>query len=74
VKLPAKNVLGVELEPCSLDPKTGYYRDGCCNTGPEDRGSHTVCVQVDEKFLEFSKAQGNDLSTAHPDMEFPGLN
>lgn len=70
---PSKNVLGVALEPCSHDPKTGFFRDGCCNSGPRDHGSHTVCVQVTADFLEFSKAQGNDLSTPRPEFEFPGL-
>lgn len=70
----AKNVLGTELEPCSTEPLTGFYRDGCCNTGLEDRGSHTVCAQVTAEFLEFSRAQGNDLSTPRPEFDFPGLN
>ncbi len=68
-----RNVLGSPLEPCSLDPLTGYYRDGCCNTGPDDLGQHTVCTQVTEAFLEFSKATGNDLSTPVPEYDFPGL-
>ncbi len=67
----AKNVLGGELEPCSTDPMTGFYRDGCCNTGVEDLGVHTVCVQVTAEFLEFSKSRGNDLSTPQPG--FTGL-
>lgn len=67
----AKNVLGGELEPCSTDPLTGFYRDGCCNTGVEDLGVHTVCVRVTEEFLEFSRSRGNDLSTPMPG--FPGL-
>ncbi len=70
---PARNVLGEVLEPCSRDPLTGFYRDGCCNTGKEDRGSHTVCALVTDTFLEFSKARGNDLSTAVPAYGFPGL-
>lgn len=70
---PARNVLGEPLEPCSRDPLTGFYRDGCCNTGPEDRGSHTVCALVTDDFLAFSKARGNDLSTAMPEYGFPGL-
>ena len=69
----AKNILGEELQPCGFDPKTGFYRDGCCNTGPEDRGSHTVCVAVTEEFLQFSASRGNDLSTALPAYGFPGL-
>jgi uncharacterized protein len=69
----AKNVLGSPLQPCSMDPLTGFYRDGCCNTGPEDEGLHTVCTQVTDQFLTYSKAQGNDLSTPHPAYGFPGL-
>jgi uncharacterized protein len=69
----AKNVLGGELEACSLDPLTGFYRDGCCNTGPGDLGIHTVCTQVTAEFLEFSKSQGNDLSTPQPAYGFGGL-
>ncbi len=68
-----KNVLGTELQPCSLDPVTGFYRDGCCRTGRDDLGLHTVCVQASEEFLAFSKAVGNDLSTPNPMYEFPGL-
>ncbi|MEM1032826.1 MAG: DUF2237 domain-containing protein [Myxococcota bacterium] len=69
----AKNVLGTELRRCGLDPLTGFYRDGCCNTGPRDRGLHTVCAQVTEEFLAFSKSRGNDLSTPVPAFNFPGL-
>ncbi|WP_298862226.1 DUF2237 domain-containing protein [uncultured Gimesia sp.] len=69
----AKNVLGTELEVCSMDPITGFYRDGCCNTGGSDMGLHTVCTEVTAEFLTFSKQQGNDLSTPHPQYEFPGL-
>ncbi len=68
-----RNVLGEPLEDCSRDPVTGFYRDGCCRTGPEDVGSHTVCVRVTEAFLEFSRSRGNDLSTPHPEFGFPGL-
>jgi uncharacterized protein (DUF2237 family) len=68
-----QNVLGGELEPCSFEPLTGFYRDGCCGTGPEDVGSHTVCAVMTDEFLAFSKAQGNDLSTPQPDYGFPGL-
>jgi uncharacterized protein (DUF2237 family) len=68
-----KNVLGTELLPCSLDPLTGFYRDGCCNVGADDLGVHAVCVQVDEAFLTFSSRVGNDLSTPRPEMGFPGL-
>jgi uncharacterized protein (DUF2237 family) len=68
-----KNVLGGDLEPCSFDPMTGFYRDGCCNTGAEDSGVHTVCVRVTAEFLEFSKSAGNDLSTPMPQYGFAGL-
>ncbi|MEM7008510.1 MAG: DUF2237 domain-containing protein [Thermodesulfobacteriota bacterium] len=68
-----KNVLGQELGVCCTSPMTGFYRDGCCRTGPEDLGMHVVCVEVSEEFLEFSKSVGNDLSTPNPDFEFPGL-
>jgi uncharacterized protein len=67
------NVLGGVLEPCSYDPITGFYRDGCCATGPEDVGSHTVCVEMTAAFLAFSRAQGNDLSTPRPEFGFAGL-
>ena len=69
----AKNVLGGLLETCSLQPVTGFFRDGCCNTSPEDVGVHTVCVVMTAEFLEFSKARGNDLSTPVPEFGFPGL-
>ena len=69
----ALNVLGGELESCSERPLTGFYRDGCCNTGAEDLGVHVVCAQVTEEFLAFSKASGNDLSTPVPEAGFPGL-
>ena len=69
-----RNVLGDTLQPCSIrPPQTGFYRDGCCNTGPEDVGSHTVCVVMTAEFLAFSKAAGNDLSTPLPEYGFPGL-
>jgi len=68
-----RNVLGGLLEPCSRDPLTGFYRDGSCSTGPEDRGSHTVCARMTREFLEYSRAQGNDLMTPAPQMGFPGL-
>lgn len=67
------NVLGSELEPCCLDPVTGFYRDGSCRVGPEDLGVHAVCVQVTEAFLAFSRARGNDLTTPLPEAGFPGL-
>lgn len=68
-----KNVLGTELEDCSLDPLTGFYRDGCCRTGSEDLGLHTVCIQATKEFLAYSKEVGNDLSTPIPDYGFDGL-
>lgn len=71
--MPAKNVLGGELEVCSIDPMTGFFRDGCCNTGRDDDGLHLVCAEMTEAFLEFSKRQGNDLSTPVPEFDFPGL-
>lgn len=69
----AKNVLGGELEVCCTSPLTGYYRDGFCRTGGQDFGVHVVCAQVTAEFLEFTKARGNDLSTPHPEFQFPGL-
>jgi uncharacterized protein (DUF2237 family) len=69
----AKNVLGTELEPCSYDPLTGFYRNGCCDTGSEDLGLHTVCIEATAEFLEFSRSVGNDLSTPIPEYEFPGV-
>jgi uncharacterized protein (DUF2237 family) len=68
-----KNVLGDRLEVCSLRPMTGFFRDGCCDTGPGDIGSHTVCAVMTEDFLAFSKARGNDLTTPVPGFGFPGL-
>jgi len=70
---PARNVLGGRLQTCSLDPLTGYTRTGCCETGPGDIGSHTVCAVVTDAFLAFSRSRGNDLSTPRPDFAFPGL-
>ena len=70
---PQKNVLGDPVEICSIAPMTGFYRDGCCNTGREDVGSHTVCVVMTAEFLEFSKSRGNDLSTPAPQFGFRGL-
>jgi uncharacterized protein (DUF2237 family) len=67
------NVLGEPLKPCSYDPMTGFFRDGCCNTGPSDRGRHTVCARMTAEFLDFSRAQGNDLSTPRPEYGFGGL-
>lgn len=69
----AYNVLGEPLEACSMKPMTGFYRDGCCNTGQEDIGSHTVCAVMTAAFLDFSKSRGNDLSTPMPELGFPGL-
>ena len=67
------NVFGEELRSCSEDPLTGFFRDGCCNTSDQDVGSHTVCVEVTESFLEYSRFRGNDLSTPMPEHGFPGL-
>jgi uncharacterized protein len=72
-RLTGRNVLGEPLEPCSISPMTGFYRDGCCNTGAEDVGSHTVCVVMTAGFLDFSRSRGNDLSTPVPEFGFPGL-
>src|SRR6059058_2185739 len=69
----SRNVLGEPLELCSIQPMTGFYRDGCCNTGREDVGSHTVCVVMTDAFLAFSKSRGNDLSTPIPEIGFAGL-
>lgn len=69
----AKNVLGTDLQDCSHDPLTGFYRDGCCNTGADDTGLHLVCSEMTEEFLAFSRHVGNDLSTPHPEWGFPGL-
>ena len=68
-----RSVLGEPLEVCSLSPVTGFVRNGCCETGPQDVGSHTVCIQATDAFLKFSKASGNDLSTPVPEFQFPGL-
>jgi uncharacterized protein (DUF2237 family) len=69
----ALNVLGSALVPCSYDPLTGYYRDGCCNTDDHDQGSHVVCAKVTQEFLDFSLARGNDLVTPRPEHRFVGL-
>jgi uncharacterized protein (DUF2237 family) len=69
----ARNVLGGVLEICSVSPKTGFFRDGCCNTGGGDFGAHVVCAKVTQEFLDYTKAQGNDLSTPVPEFQFPGL-
>ena len=67
------NVLGTDIQICGTNPKTGYYRDGCCNTGPKDSGIHTVCAIVTKEFLDYSRLQGNDLITPRPELNFPGL-
>ena len=69
----AQNVVGGELEACSLDPLSGFYRDGCCNIGGDDDGVHSVCAVMTDGFLAFSKSLGNDLSTPMPQYGFPGL-
>ena len=68
-----KNILGTNLEVCSLNPITGFTRSDCCETGPEDLGQHTVCAEVTDEFLQFSKLQGNDLMTPRPEFNFTGL-
>jgi len=68
-----KNILGTNLEVCSLNPITGFTRSGCCETGPEDLGQHTLCAEVTDEFLQFSKLQGNDLMTPRPEFNFTGL-
>ncbi len=70
---PSLNVLGEPLQSCSHDPLTGFFRDGCCNTSDEDHGSHTICVELTQAFLEFSRFRGNDLSTPIAEVNFPGL-
>jgi uncharacterized protein (DUF2237 family) len=69
----ARNVLGGELEPCSRNPVTGFFRNGCCETGPDDLGLHTVCAVMTAEFLDYSRSMGNDLSTPQPAYHFPGL-
>ena len=68
-----RNVLGGDLEPCGTDPMTGFFRDGCCRTGPQDQGSHTICAVVTAEFLDYQLRIGNDLSTPRPQYSFPGL-
>ena len=68
-----RNVLGGELEPCGTDPMTGFFRDGCCATGPKDSGSHTVCAVMTTEFLDHQTSVGNDLATPRPEWRFPGL-
>lgn len=71
--VPQKNVLGGDLQPCSRDPLTGYYRTGRCETGPDDIGTHIVCAVMTAEFLDFTRSRGNDLSTPRPELHFPGL-
>lgn len=73
VKEIIRNVLGTELQSCCTDPVTGFYRDSYCNTGPMDQGNHVVCAVMTDEFLEFTRSRGNDLSTAKPAYQFPGL-
>ncbi|MBF9033892.1 DUF2237 family protein [Rhodobacterales bacterium HKCCE2091] len=73
MRAPSLNVLGEKLEPCSTDPVTGFFRNACCDTGPEDHGSHTVCAVMTAEFLAYSKYVGNDLSTPRPEWGFAGL-
>ncbi|GAB7189519.1 DUF2237 domain-containing protein [Kineococcus sp. NUM-3379] len=68
-----RNVLGGSLDPCGTDPVTGFFRDGCCSTGPQDLGSHTVCAVVTAEFLQHQRGIGNDLATPRPEFRFPGL-
>ena len=72
--MPETNVLGEELQSCSTDPTTGFTREGCCNTHPDDRGRHELCAVMTEEFLTFSRERGNDLVTPWPEFQFPGLN
>jgi uncharacterized protein len=69
----AKNVLGERLDTCSDSPITGFYRNGCCETGPDDQGAHVVCARMTKAFLEYTKSRGNDLTTPLPEFGFPGL-
>lgn len=69
----ARNVLGGALQACSYSPLAGFFRDGCCNTGPRDAGRHVVCARITEAFLEFSASRGNDLATPRPELRFKGL-
>jgi len=72
-QLSDRNVLGGPLQPCGVDPLTGFYRDGCCRTGPDDLGRHVVCAEMTSQFLAFTRSRGNDLSTPRPEHGFPGL-
>jgi len=71
--VPERNVIGSDLQPCSIDPITGWFRDGTCETAPEDLGSHTICAVVTNEFLEHQRTVGNDLITPMPEYQFPGL-
>lgn len=71
--MPERNVIGSDLQPCSIDPITGWFRDGTCETAPEDLGSHTICAVVTNEFLEHQRTVGNDLITPMPEYQFPGL-
>ena len=73
MSMPSKNVLGTSLKKCCDSPKTGFYRDGNCHTGPQDHGTHVACATVTKEFLEFTKSRGNDLMTPKPEWNFPGL-
>jgi len=73
MRVTERNVLGDELQPCGTDPLTGFFRDGCCSTGPEDLGSHTICAVVTAEFLDHQRSIGNDLSTSRPQYGFSGL-
>lgn len=73
MSIPSKNVLGTSLQKCCDSPKTGFYRDGFCHTGPQDHGTHVACARVTKEFLEFTKTKGNDLTTPRPEWNFPGL-
>ncbi len=72
-KAAQRNVFGEPIQPCGYDPRTGFYRDGCCHVGPDDVGVHAVCVEVTSEFLAFSRDRGNDLATPRPEFGFPGL-
>ena len=73
MSIQSKNVLGTSLQKCCDSPKTGFYRDGFCHTGPQDHGTHVACAKVTKEFLEFTKTKGNDLITPRPEWNFPGL-
>ena len=69
----SENVFGEPLKTCSVDPNTGFFRDGCCNTCPKDLGSHTICIEASQAFLQYTRFKGNDLSTPRPEFDFPGV-